>query len=358
MIRENIDAIPDYDDEGTRLHVRHLCGNRACFNPIHLELGTAEVNHYEDKIATGTLLRGDKASNSKITEELARQILSMKKKRYSEEYKSITQIAEELGVTVSIVAAIHSGTTWRYLSEDTDDYVRNINNRYVLNEEQVKQIKEKFDSGRSMISLAREYNVDPKVIKRVGNNEYGRYSERSSTPESTRLELKQKKNSTKKPQDFHFTEEQYDIIKSKLNDKVKVDTEDNQFMNSPCYFTDSKTIRPYVYVRMFGIIKAIHCWVIESDIKRPLDTKKELVRHLCGNHRCFRLDHLQVGTLSENAIDAMKHGTLKTKLTPEQVLQIREEYNENTTYIELAKKYEVNHGTISDIIRRKTWKHI
>ncbi len=48
-----------------------------------------------------------------------------------------------------------------------------------------------------------------------------------------------------------------------------------------------------------------------------------------------------------------------SKLTAEQVIQIRFEYkNTNITQKELAVKYNIKQPEISDIIKRKTWKHI
>uniref|UniRef100_A0A6M3IM27 Uncharacterized protein n=1 Tax=viral metagenome TaxID=1070528 RepID=A0A6M3IM27_9ZZZZ len=44
------------------------------------------------------------------------------------------------------------------------------------------------------------------------------------------------------------------------------------------------------------------------------------------------------------------------KLTPEQIVEIRQKYGKSgETYKEFAKHYEVNGGTISNIIRNKTW---
>ncbi len=359
MIKENVNTIPSYNENGIILQVRHLCGNPPCFNPNHLTLGTIDENMYEDKVATGTLTRGSKAKNSKITEELARQILSMKKKRFTEGYKSITQIAQELNVPVSVVVGIHSGTTWRHLSEDSGDFVRNIDNRYVLTEVQVNEIKGKLDSGRSMKSLEREYKVADNVIKRVKEGKYQLFSERSTTPDTVRLEQKDKRRAYNKPKNTQLSEEQYDFIKEKLDTMKVVDDENNEFMDSPCHTIGREINSMYYTAGFFGIKKGIHIWAIESDIQRPVVAKEEIVRHLCGNRYCFRLDHLQIGNQSENAIDAIRHGTHKTKLTGSQVQQIRNEYSSgNATYKTLGEKYGVSASSIRYIIIQKTWTHV
>lgn len=57
---------------------------------------------------------------------------------------------------------------------------------------------------------------------------------------------------------------------------------------------------------------------------------------------------------------------LQSKLTENEVLKIREEFEElskdkwtkRQIHIKLAEKYKVNKSTISSIIRKDTWKHV
>lgn len=53
-----------------------------------------------------------------------------------------------------------------------------------------------------------------------------------------------------------------------------------------------------------------------------------------------------------------RHGM--SRLTERQVHNIRELYDLylDTTYLSLANDFNVSSGTISAIIRRRTWKHI
>lgn len=49
----------------------------------------------------------------------------------------------------------------------------------------------------------------------------------------------------------------------------------------------------------------------------------------------------------------------RAKLTEEQVLEMRQRYDEGgVTYDELAEEYGVHKGTISQIVNRKSWTHI
>lgn len=90
------------------------------------------------------------------------------------------------------------------------------------------------------------------------------------------------------------------------------------------------------------------------------------VLHHCDNPICVRPDHLFLGSQDDNIQDAIKkgrddYGLLRgekhgcAKLNNAQVLEIR---NSNETGVFLAKKYNVSTTTISDITKRKIWKHI
>ena len=99
----------------------------------------------------------------------------------------------------------------------------------------------------------------------------------------------------------------------------------------------------------------IHCY---GTIDPGLD-----VRHKCRPRNCCNPDHLELGTSAENMADKVRDGTVQrgekhgqSKLTAEQVLQIRARSTENQH--ELGLEFGVSPGTINSIIHRKTWKHI
>ena len=89
---------------------------------------------------------------------------------------------------------------------------------------------------------------------------------------------------------------------------------------------------------------------------------------MCHGHNCFKAcfnpEHLKPGTHAENQADRVRDGTNiyakgekhgMAKLTNEQVLEIRASEKSQK---ELAEEYGVHNRTISDIIRRKFWKHL
>jgi len=90
------------------------------------------------------------------------------------------------------------------------------------------------------------------------------------------------------------------------------------------------------------------------------------VCHKCDNRKCIRPDHLFIGTQIENIKDmdlkgrrqparGPSHGNVK--LTPGEVLTIRSLWP-STRYCDIARDFNISHGTVMDIVKRRSWKHI
>ena len=87
----------------------------------------------------------------------------------------------------------------------------------------------------------------------------------------------------------------------------------------------------------------------------PDDMKNLVVMHTCDNPPCINPDHLRLGTHQDNMTDKINKKRHKTKLTEQQVLDIRAS---NKSGVELGNEYGVTKATISDIRLRKIWRHI
>ena len=88
-------------------------------------------------------------------------------------------------------------------------------------------------------------------------------------------------------------------------------------------------------------------------------------RHLDGNPHNNDLSNLKWGTRSENAMDAVKHGTIigenhsQNKLNESSVRMIIYIYHTGLFSMQkVGNMYGVCTQTIHNIIHKKTWKHI
>lgn len=87
--------------------------------------------------------------------------------------------------------------------------------------------------------------------------------------------------------------------------------------------------------------------------------------HSDGNPLNNRADNLRWATPKENAEDTRKHGNMRlgercnwSKLTAEQVLEIRRRAAGGDTFEALGREFGVSGVAISKIVKRENWRHI
>jgi len=128
----------------------------------------------------------------------------------------------------------------------------------------------------------------------------------------------------------------------------------------------------------FGGFRAAHRWMCN---RAHADTKMNgpMALHTCGNGHlgCVNPKHLYWGTLLDNYLDAVNHGTVhpprselreypvkeaafaRAKLTKAEVSQIRAEYVPGVTgFRQLSNKFRVHRTTIKSILNFETWKDV
>lgn len=88
--------------------VCHACDNRRCVNPLHL-FGGGHADNVRDMTAKDRVSHGDKHVHAKLTSAQAVEIF----KRYARGGISGRQLAEEYGISESVVRDIRTGVTWR-----------------------------------------------------------------------------------------------------------------------------------------------------------------------------------------------------------------------------------------------------
>lgn len=91
------------------LHVCHSCDNPPCVNPDHLFLGTNRDN-IDDKMAKGRQAKGSKVWNSKINDDIVREI-----RRRRAEGERPGRLAEEFGISGPTVSDLLHGRTWQHV---------------------------------------------------------------------------------------------------------------------------------------------------------------------------------------------------------------------------------------------------
>lgn len=90
-----------------------------------------------------------------------------------------------------------------------------------------------------------------------------------------------------------------------------------------------------------------------------------VVRHSCDNRECINVGHLLAGSAADNMNDKVaRNRQLKgeqiaqSKLTAEQVAEIRRRCADGMTQRRIAAAFGVSQTTVSDIAARSAWKHI
>lgn len=86
------------------------------------------------------------------------------------------------------------------------------------------------------------------------------------------------------------------------------------------------------------------------------------IRHTCDNRACVNPAHLLVGTVLDNARDALERGHYRrggangrAKLTIEQVDQIRRGWADGETQVAMARRFGVSPSAIQWILNGRNW---
>ena len=102
-----------------------------------------------------------------------------------------------------------------------------------------------------------------------------------------------------------------------------------------------------------GLLKYAHrvSWILtHGDIPEGME-----VCHKCDNPRCVNPSHLFLGSHTDNMRDALSKNRFSGTLSQENVIEIRQEFQNGKKQQELAEEYDVSQGQISRIINGGSW---
>lgn len=126
--------------------------------------------------------------------------------------------------------------------------------------------------------------------------------------------------------------------------------------NEKCWeWTGSRNLAGYGIVRQGGKTKRFHRVIFEI-VYGAIPDGYEIL-HDCDNPICFNPSHLRAGTHAENMADAAKRlrlptgiKHLKSKISDEQVLEIRSKHALGYSINELAKEYSLHNSYVNRIV--------
>ncbi len=101
-----------------------------------------------------------------------------------------------------------------------------------------------------------------------------------------------------------------------------------------------------------------YCWALHNgSIPEGM-----MVIHFCDNRWCVNIDHLMLGTASDNNRDAMRKWRITkgedvntAKLTE---AQVREIFDMPGTHTELGRRFGIHSSNVMKIKKGRNWKHL
>lgn len=103
MVWKDWDLLPEHD-------IRHMCHNRLCCNPHHLQTGTRKEN-INDSVRDGRIPLGEAKTQAKLTDQTVLEIRRMwPGKGYTQQ-----QLADRYGVTISVICEVLHRKVWKHL---------------------------------------------------------------------------------------------------------------------------------------------------------------------------------------------------------------------------------------------------
>lgn len=138
----------------------------------------------------------------------------------------------------------------------------------------------------------------------------------------------------------------------------------NQLETDDCIIWPYSKSTGYGVLNIKGKVSRVHALVC-SDNHGLRPSKLHQAGHLCGNRACVNYRHIRWITQSQNEKDKISHNLSnhgerngQSKLTSNDVIEIRKMAKNGISVKALAMKYGVANVTIYDIIAYRRWSHL
>jgi len=349
--------------------IRHRCGNPSCVNPVHLLAGTPKENA-QDMVVAGNQ-HGQKLWPADAT-EIRRQ--------FAKGGVSRSEIARQYGVTAGAIRLIVANETFcdPDYSPPSKERLRKSGLGKTLDESSAKEIREIYRRGDiSQKDLALEFRVSPSTISLVILNKLypdPGYVVPSRKVSKRKLDNTQQEGSKARPNLQSISgpaptgKSEQERRRRELRDPER---KPRRKPDQPLITGDDWILDPETgcHIWRWGKKESEHGTMTLAGNKHILmhrvawETRNGpipeggQINHRCNNTSCINPDHLYLGDQFDNMQDTVRVGNHAVqKLTWAVAQAIREDYEPGKiTYKELADRYSVTNGTISNIVMNKTF---